>query len=476
MTVKMPVINPRTGEADYEITPFSAEALGELAARMRSAQPIWAARSITERGEILMRLGEAVMRHANDLTQALTADTGRAGISRTEVQSIPMSLARWAKLGPELLKKHSVTGFQTVHPTITTDLRFVPYQLVGAISPWNFPLILSLIDAIPALMAGCAALIKPSEVTPRFIRPLMAAVDEVPELTDILALVEGDGATGAALIPLSDYVAFTGSVPTGLKVAEASAKAFVPASVELGGKDPMIILASADPMTAAKTALRSSVVNNGQACQSIERIYVAQEIAEPFLAHLVAEAKSVTLNYPDITKGDIGPFIFSKQADIAQSHIDDALANGARLLAGGEVEILGGGKYLRPTVLSGVTPEMTVINEESFGPILPVTIFSTVDEAIAFANDSKFGLSGAVLAGTLDEAEEVGLRLNVGGVSLNDGSLTSMVWETEKSSFGLSGIGASRMGDSGFLRFFRRQAIIKQHATPLPLSAYSDGN
>ena len=476
MTAKLPIINPRTGEADYEITPLSAEALGELAARMRSEQPAWAARSIAERGEILMRLGEAVTRHADDLTQALTADTGRAGISRTEVQSVPMSLARWAKLGPELLEKHCIAGFQTVHPTITTDLRFVPYQLVGVISPWNFPLILSLIDAIPALMAGCATLIKPSEVTPRFIRPFIAAVGEVPELTDILALVEGDGATGAALIPLSDYVAFTGSVPTGLKVAEAAAKSFVPASVELGGKDPMIILASADPIAAAKTALRASVVNNGQACQSIERIYIAQEIAEPFLTHLVAEAKAVTLNYPDITKGDIGPFIFGKQADIAQSHIDDALANGAQLLAGGNVEILGGGKYLRPTVLTGVTPEMTVISEESFGPILPVTIFSTVDEAVALANDSKFGLSGAVLAGSLDEAEEVGLRLNVGGVSLNDGSLTSMVWETEKSSFGLSGNGASRMGDSGFLRFFRRQAIIKQHGTPLPLSAYGEGN
>ena len=385
-------------------------------------------------------------------------------------------LSRWASTGPELLERHGQYGFQTAHPTITTDLRLVPYPLVGVISPWNFPLILALIDAIPALMAGCAVLIKPSEVTPRFIRPLMAAVDEIAELHDVLQVVEGDGATGAALVPLVDYVAFTGSVPTGRKVGEAAARAFIPASLELGGKDPMIVLASADPAKAAATALRASVVNTGQACQSIERIYVAREIAEPFLAELAEQASAVQLNFPDIEQGDIGPFIFARQADIAQAHIDDALAKGARLLAGGKVETLGGGKYLRPTVLVDVTPDMAVMAEESFGPILPVTVFDTVEEAVALANDSVFGLSGAVMAGTLEEAESVGTRLQVGGVSLNDGSLTAIVWETEKSSFGLSGMGPSRMGDSGFLRFFRRQAIIRQNGTPLPLAAYGEGN
>jgi len=369
-----------------------------------------------------------------------------------------------------------VTGFQTSHPTIDTDLRLVPYPLVGVISPWNFPLILALIDAIPALMAGCAVLVKPSEVTPRFIRPLMDALGEVPELQDVLALVEGDGATGQALVPLVDYVAFTGSVPTGRKVGEAAARAFIPASLELGGKDPFIVLASADPQAAARTALRASVVNTGQACQSIERIYVARAIAAPFIEALVEEAAKVQLNYPDINRGDIGPFIFARQAAIVQGHIDQAVAAGARVLAGGTVETLGGGKYLRPTVIVDVTPDMAVMREESFGPVLPVVIFDTVDEAVAQANESEFGLSGAVYAGSLDEAEAVGRRLAVGGVSLNDGSLTAIVWETEKSSFGLSGMGPSRMGDSGLLRFFRRQAIIRQRGTPLPLAAYGEGN
>lgn len=475
MTAQLAVTNPRTGLADYAITPLTPAALASLAARLRSGQIAWSARPIAERGAILGRLAAAIRRHAGDLAAALTADTGRAGISRTEVAAIPGMLARWADSAPALVARHSITGFQTSHPTIDTDLRLVPYPLVGVISPWNFPLILALIDAIPALMAGCAVLVKPSEITPRFIRPLMAAVAEVPELADVLAVVEGDGATGAALVPLVDYVAFTGSVATGRKVGEAAARAFIPASLELGGKDPFIVLASADPDAAARTALRASVVNTGQACQSIERIYVAREIAAPFLAALVREAEAVQLNYPDIDRGDIGPFIFARQAEIVQAHIDQAVAAGAQVLTGGRVETLGGGKYLRPTVLTGVTPDMAVITEESFGPVLPVTVFDTIDEAVALANDSVFGLSGAVYAGTLDEAEAVGHRLKVGGVSLNDGSLTAIVWETEKSSFGLSGMGPSRMGDSGLLRFFRRQAIIRQRGTPLPLAAYGEG-
>lgn len=476
MTAQLDVVNPRTGAADYTIAPLSAEQLADLAARMRAAQPAWAARTPEERGEILSRFAQAIRRHREPLVAALTADTGRGGISRTEADTIPHLLARWAGSAPAIIARSAVTGFQTSHPTIDTDLRLVPYPLVGVISPWNFPLILALIDAIPALMAGCAVLVKPSEVTPRFIRPLMDALGEVPELQDVLALVEGDGATGQALVPLVDYVAFTGSVPTGRKVGEAAARAFIPASLELGGKDPFIVLASADPQAAARTALRASVVNTGQACQSIERIYVARAIAAPFIEALVEEAAKVQLNYPDINRGDIGPFIFSRQAEIVQGHIDQAVAAGARVLTGGTVETLGGGKYLRPTVIVDVTPDMAVMREESFGPVLPVVIFDTVDEAVAQANDSEFGLSGAVYAGSLDEAEAVGRRLDVGGVSLNDGSLTAIVWETEKSSFGLSGMGPSRMGDSGLLRFFRRQAIIRQRGTPLPLAAYGEGN
>ena len=319
-------------------------------------------------------------------------------------------------------------------------------------------------------------MIKPSEVTPRFIKPLMETVQGIPELAAVLSVIEGDGATGAAMVDHVDYVCFTGSVATGRKVGQAAAKAFIPASLELGGKDPMIILASADPEKAATTALRASIVNTGQACQSIERVYVAREIAGEFLDSLVRQAEAVQLNYPDINQGHIGPFIFGKQADIAQSQIDDAVSKGAEILTGGKVETLGGGKYLRPTILTNVTSQMQVISDENFGPVIPVRAFDTVDEAVMMANATEFGLSAAVIAGDISEAEEVASRLNAGGVSINDGSLTSMVWEAEKSSFGNSGLGASRMGASGLMRFFRKRVLIRQSGDAATIDDFAEQN
>lgn len=470
----MKVRNPRNGALDYEIAPLAAPEIAALAARMRLAQRGWAARPAEARAEVLRALGAAVERHAAAITAALTADTGRQAISRIEVAGIPGLTARWAASAPELIAGIESPQRATVIPGITTRTRLVPYPLVGVISPWNFPLTLALIDAIPALAAGCAVLVKPSEVTPRFIRPLQAALAEVPELADVLVLIEGDGASGAALVGVVDYIAFTGSVATGRKVARAAAEAFIPASLELGGKDPMVVLGSADPAWAAGVALRASVVNTGQACQSIERIYVDRRIGTPFLAELVRQASAVRLNYPEIGSGEIGPFIFEKQAAIVQQQLADAVAQGASVLCGGQVENLGGGLYLHPTVLTGVTPEMALMREETFGPVLPVTLFDTVDEAVVLANAGSFGLSGAVLAGTVDEAEAVGARLEVGAVSINDGSLTAMVWQAEKSSFGLSGMGPSRMGESGLTRFFRRQALIRQSGAALPLAAYAE--
>lgn len=472
--MSLAVINPRTGEADYSIEPIGGAAIATLTAGLRQAQTGWAALTPEARGDALRKLAEAMGRHREALIAALTADTGRAAISVIEVDAMTKTFARWADTAPAIIAAAEVSDRQTAIPTITTTTRLVPYQLIGVISPWNFPLTLALIDAIPALAAGAAVIIKPSEVTPRFIRPLMAAIAEVPEIAAVLTLIEGDGATGAALVEHVDFIAFTGSVATGRKVGEAAARAFIPASLELGGKDPMLVLASADPVKAAETALRASVLNTGQACQSIERVYVAREIAEPFLAALVEKAKAARLNYPDVHQGDIGPFIFARQAEIVQSQIDDAVAKGAQVLAGGQVETLGGGKYLRPTVLVDVTSDMAIMEEETFGPVIPVTIFDTVDEAVAHANSGIFGLSAAVLAGTAQEAEAVAVRLNAGGVSINDGSLTGLVWEAEKSSFGKSGLGPSRMGESGLLRFFRKQAIIRQTGSALPLVAYSE--
>ncbi|TRW17696.1 aldehyde dehydrogenase family protein [Glacieibacterium frigidum] len=469
--MRLPVRNPRTGETDHWIEPLDVGALARITARLRANQPDWAALSPEVRGQHLNAFADALVRQRGALVHALTRDTGRARVSAIEVDGTVAMVRRWATRAPALLAPASPRA--TAIPGIDTQTRLVPYPLVGAISPWNFPLTLALIDAIPAIAAGCAALVKPSEVTPRFIEPLLTAIREVPEIAAVLAVVEGDGATGAALVEQVDFIAFTGSVATGRKVGVAAAVAMIPASLELGGNDPLIVLASADPVAAAHVALLASVLNTGQACQSIERVLVARAVAEPFLAALTSAAQAVRLNHPDIAHGDIGPFIHGPQAAIVQAQIDDAVAKGATVLAGGKVETLGGGLYLRPTVLTGVTPDMAVLRDETFGPVIPVQVFETPDDAVALANAGEFGLSAAVL-GEPAEAEAVAVRLRAGAVSINDGSLTSMVWEAEKSSFGASGLGPSRMGDTGLLRFCRRQALIRQTGTPLPLSAYAE--
>lgn len=470
----MKVRNPRTGAFDYAISPLNQAQIQAEAARLREGQPAWQALGAEGRAAVLERFAEAVERHEAAVTAALTIDTGRRAVSRIEVEGLPRTIRRWAARGPALIAALDGAERPSATPGITIRAQHSPYPLFGAIAPWNFPVVLSHIDAIPALMAGCAALVKPSEITPRFIAPMRAALAEVPALAAVFAYVEGSAETGEALVGAVDYLCFTGSTATGRKVAAAAGRALIPANLELGGKDPMIILASADPRAAAEIALRASIVATGQACQSIERIYVARAIAQPFLAELVQLAVQVEPNYPDIGCGDIGPFIRAEQAGKVAAQIDDAVSKGARILAGGTVEALGGGLYLRPTVLVDVSPDMAVMAEESFGPLLPVTVFDTVEEAVRLANDSAYGLSAAVIAGSLDEAEGVGRQLAAGAVSLNDGALTSMVWDATNHSLKGSGLGPSRMGDEGMLRFFRRQALIRQTGTPLPLAAYAE--
>ena len=464
------VRNPRTGRVDCHIAVPDAAAVAAMAQDLRARQPAWAARPADERMARLLQLKAEVAARADALAAALAADTGRTRISRIEVAGFLGMIERWAAQAPALLAAPAPRPSAT--PGIRVETALHPYALVGCISPWNFPLTLAMIDAIPALAAGCAVLVKPSEVTPRFIGPLMDALAAVPELP--CALIAGDGATGAALVEQVDYVAFTGSVATGRKVAVAAAGRLIPASLELGGKDPMLVLASADPHWAAGVALRASVVNTGQACQSIERVHVARPIHDAFLAALVAQAEAARLSFPDPGTGEIGPFIFEKQAAIVQAQIDDALARGARLLSGGRVEELGGGLWLRPTVLADVTFDMAVMREETFGPVLPVMAFDALDEGIAQANTGSFGLSAAVLAGSEAEALAVAPRLRAGAVSVQDGGLTSMVWDAEKTSYGDSGIGPSRMGASGLLRFLRRQALLVQEGPALLLSAYAE--
>lgn len=470
-SLTLPVRNPRTGAQDYEISAAGPVEIAATAARLRTAQKAWAALPLADRGAALLRLADTLVKHRAAITSALEIDTGRRRIAGMELDGAVAALRGWVAQAPYLLPDGWTQGRAMTH--IRHAPQFVPYALTGVISPWNFPLTLSMIDTIPALLAGSAVIIKPSEVTPRFEAPMMAAIVDAG-LEDVLTFVTGDGATGAALIEAVDVICFTGSVATGRKVAAAAAAKMIPAFLELGGKDPLIVTASADIEKATDAALRGSVLSTGQACQSIERIYVATEIHDVFLKRLTEKAAAVRLNWPDITSGDLGPIIFDKQAAILADQIEDAKSKGARILTGGEIETHGGGLWLRPTVLTNVSQQMKVMTEETFGPLLPVTPYAATEDAIEAANNSEYGLSAAVFAGTLEEAEAIAVQIEAGAISLNDAALTGLFHEAEKHSFKLSGLGGSRMGPAGFQRFLRRKALIANTGAPAPLSAFAE--
>ena len=247
------VANPRTGIDDYRIESLDSTALAALATRLRAAQPDWAGLSLAARFEALGAFIAALNDHADAIMATLSQDTGRRAIARVELDGIKAILACWSRDAPGLVNGVESQRMPTAVASITSSTLLHPYPLVGVISPWNCPLTLMLIDAIPALAAGCAVIVNPSEITPRFIRSLMQAIASVPALASVFAVIESDGDTGAALVDIVDFIAFAGSVATGRKVGESAARAFIPANLELGSKDPMLVLASANPVAAANT-------------------------------------------------------------------------------------------------------------------------------------------------------------------------------------------------------------------------------
>jgi acyl-CoA reductase-like NAD-dependent aldehyde dehydrogenase len=467
------VRNPRTGQVDYSFEVAAIDTVAREATRLRAGQPAWESSGLAARVAVLRRFVAALADRRQTLLEALSADTGRWRIANVEIDSVAGMVERLAGDAERLFAPagDAPTGF----PGIVATPQYVAYPLVGVISPWNFPLILSMIDSIPALMAGCSVLLKPSEVTPRFAVPLLRAVADVPELAAVFGIACGPGSTGEAVIEHVDAVAFTGSVRTGRRVAEAAAHRFIPAYLELGGKDPAVVLPSADVERTAATLLRASVAATGQACQSLERIYVHERIHAALLHALTEGARRVEFNYPDMHRGHIGPLIFAQQATTIREHLADAVAKGAHVDCGGEIVELGGGLYCPATVLSKVDHTMRVMTEETFGPVMPVMPFGDTDEAVRLANDTVYGLSASVFGADRAEAEAVARRINAGAVAINDGSVTAMVHDVEHDAFAFSGLGRSRMGPAGIGRYVRRKGIFVNQGYALDLAAYGEG-
>lgn len=467
---RIAVRNPRTGRADYVIDPPTNDALTALCTSMRQAQSAWEAAGVRHRADVMRQWGQALKRRRDEIIAAESLDTGRFRLSREIVDVTIGGVLSWCDRAVPIVEGTRREGMSTIWPHVKFESQLKPYALVGVISPWNHPFFLSTVDAIPALLAGCAVVVKCSEIAPRFSDPVMAAIQEVPELAKVFTFIKGAGETGQQLIEQVDVMCFTGSIPTGRKVAEACARRFIPAFLELGGKDAAIVTASADVDRAVTAVLRGAVFATGQICHAIERVYVHRSLYDTFVRKMVAEADKITLNYPEESRGQIGPFILERQAGIVDRQIDDAVGKGALILTGGKSERLGGGVYMRPTVMTNVSHDMEIMTEETFGPVIPLMPYDTEDEAVSLANDSHFGLSGAVIAGDEDEARRIGLQINAGGISLQDTTLTiAITRDVEKTSFNLSGLGESRMGPNSILRYFRRKAIMTNTGQPVAM-------
>ena len=471
----IPVRNPRTGEADYYITPASPEEVAAECRRLRAAQPAWASIPVANRADVLRYWADAIVAARDRIGAAEAVDTGRIRVAHEVPMMVAAGLRGWADRAEEIINSARLSGGSTSMPGVTFSTQLVPYQLVGAITPWNHPFLLATLDAIPALLAGCAVLIKPSEIAPRFVEPVLETLRAVPELAAVLSFVVGDGKTGQALIANVDAQCFTGSIATGRKVAEACARRFIPAFLELGGKDAAIVTASADLDRAATAVIRGAVHNTGQICFATERVYVQDAVHDRFVDRLVRECESLELTWPDPKSGHIGPFILERQAEIVDAQLNDAVAQGAVIRTGGRSERLGGGLYMRATVITGVNHSMALMREETFGPVIPVMRYGSDDEAIELANDSEFGLSGAVIAGSADEAARLGQRMDAGAISLQDAALTiAIMRDAEKTSFRFSGLGGSRMGPASLLRFFRRKALILHNGPTVPMASLGE--
>ena len=457
-------IDPRTGKDDYYFPALSKSQVWTECLRLREHQPTWRSAGVKARIAAMQSWKSSVDAKKDRLTKALCTDTGRRWETALEVDLVASSIDRWCRIAKNFLRpaKKKTSSI----PFISLKQELEPFALVGVISPWNFPLLLSLIDTIPALLAGCAVAVKPSEVTPRFVEVMQDTIREVPLLKDVFLYMQGDGETGESLVGQSDLVCFTGSTATGRKVYAAAANRMIPVFLEMGGKDPAVVLEGADLDAASSAILWGSTANAGQSCLSIERVYVQEGIHDEFVKRLCEKASKAALAYPTMDDGVIGPIIFRRQVEIINEHLRDALAKGAQILTGSKsCEALGGGWYCRPTVLTEVTHDMLVMKEETFGPIMPVMPFNTVDEAVELANGTIYGLSGAVFARTNEEAMAVAHRIEGGAISINDAALTAVMHEGEKNAFRLSGIGGTRMGPSAMKRFMRQKVMIVKDPT-----------
>jgi succinate-semialdehyde dehydrogenase/glutarate-semialdehyde dehydrogenase len=416
-------VNPATGEVLRELECAGESEVQAAVARAQAAQLAWAQLGLRRRIAVIREFQTRLHAKKSEIGLAITREAGKpvAESLVTEVLVV-LDAARfliensWGLLRDEPLP----------HGNLATKLKRgklvrKPHGVVGIISPWNYPFSIPATETLAALVAGNAVVLKPSELTPLVALELAALLQAsgVPE--DIFQVVIGDGGAGAALLhsPI-DKLVFTGSVATGKRIAVAAAERLLPVVLELGGKDPMIVLDDADIDVASSGAVWGAFVNAGQTCLSVERCYVHRSLYEEFARACAEKAKKIRVGHGEGRETDVGPMIHERQIRIVESHVEDAKARGARTLAGGTRFPELGKNFYRPTVLADVTHEMRIMREETFGPVLPIMPFDSDDEAVCLANDCEYGLAASVWTGDSKRGELLARRIQAGTVMVND--------------------------------------------------------
>ena len=441
--------DPANGEEVGRVPLCSPDEVAAAVSRARAAQKAWGARSFRERAAVVMRARALVLEAMDEIAGLVSRESGKPAAEALAMEVVPtLDLMQFfARKSERMLRPEKIDIGLYRFLGRSSVVEYRPLGVVGIISPWNFPWATPLGEVVMALMAGNSVVVKPSELTPLVGLKVGEVFARAGLPEGVLEVVTGDGTTGAALVEAGvDKIMFTGSVTTGRRVAEAAARRLVPVVLELGGKDPMIVFEDADLPAATEAAVWGAFANSGQACASVERCYVHETIAEEFTRRVVEKVKALRQAAGGGEGGaacDVGAMASERQLRTVEEHVAEAVARGARVLAGGG-RARGcpeRGWFHEPTVLAGVDHSMTVMREETFGPVLPLMTFRDEEEAVRLANDSDFGLTASVWTRDIRRGRRVASRIEAGTVMVNEVLYTHGIAQTPWGGVKQSGLG-----------------------------------
>lgn len=458
------VTSPLTGEVIGRVPIGTAEDVTAAVAEARRVQKRWAATSIKERAAVLLRYHDLVLDRQEELLDLIQAENGKARVwAFEEIMDQAVTARYYARLAPRALKPHQ--RLTALPGLVTAREHHVPKGIVGVISPWNYPLVLAVSDALAALVAGNGIVIKPDSQTPFTALRAFELLEEAGLPEGLVQIITGPGTqVGTAIIDSTDYVMFTGSTETGRTVSRQAGERLIGFSAELGGKNAMIVTADVDLDRAVEGATVGCFANTGQLCISIERIYVDQAIAGTFTERFAQRVAGLRLGGEQAYGAEVGALASAAQLEKITEHVDDAVAKGARVVAGGKARPELGPFFYEPTILAEITPDMAVYREETFGPLVAIYPYTSVDEAVDAVNDTEYGLNSSVYCGDTSKGRKIGERLMSGTVNINDGY--SSGWASLDAPMGgmkASGVGR-RHGREGLLKYTESQTVAVRSA------------